>query len=355
VSDVLVVGPASKESGGIAQYIAGQMKHFNDAELTVHDTAPRDGSGPVWLLLTMIGALFDAVRYAVRSPPDAAHIHTSHGLSFIRASFYVLFTNYVWRRPVALHIHGSSFDEFIKTESSFLRWYQNRVFDATSRVIVLSSYWKGVLSTPISSKKIKTIPNAINPAEYDPKWHSSVPHVVFISNLIERKGIGELIEAIRRIDRDSTNEYRVTIAGDGPLSSDVEKLATDIDYVDYRGFISEKEKRSILESGGIYVLPSHAEGLPIAILEGMAGGNAIISTTVGSIPEVVTEDIGITVNPKEVDELESALRELIDDSERTAQMGRHSRKLCEEQYSWEFVTSQLKKVYIDCINGGYSA
>jgi glycosyltransferase involved in cell wall biosynthesis len=207
----------------------------------------------------------------------------------------------------------------------------------------------------VSPDKIETIPNAIDPSDYNPEWNCSIAHIVFISNLIGRKGVRELIEAIHRVDQSSSREYRVTIAGKGPLSSNVEELAVETDCVDYRGFVSEREKRSIIESGSIYVLPSYAEGLPIAILEGMAGGNAIVSTTVGSIPEVVSKDNGITVEPRDVDGLESAIRELIDNPERTEKMGRRSRKLADEQYSWEYVAGRLKKVYRDCVDERYSA
>jgi glycosyltransferase involved in cell wall biosynthesis len=350
MNKLYIIGPASKDSGGIAQYITEHVKQLDDTEFSVHDIAPKDGTGLIWLAVTVICAIRDAVRYAGQSPPDVAHVHTSHSLSFLRASFYVLFTRYVWRRPVLLHVHGSSFHKFVNTESRLLAWYQTGVFAATCRVIVLSSYWGDVLSSRVPPDKIETIPNAIDPSDYNSNWGSPVAHVVFISNLIERKGVRELVEAIRRINKSSNKEYRVTIAGKGPLSPNVEELAAEIDYVDYRGFVSEKEKQSILESGSIYVLPSYAEGLPIAILEGMAGGNAIVSTKVGSIPEVVNEDTGITVEPRNIDQLESAIRVLINNPERTAEMGRRGRKLAEERYSWGYVAGRLRNLYRDCID-----
>ena len=55
------------------------------------------------------------------------------------------------------------------------------------------------------------------------------------------------------------------------------------------------------------VLPSYHEGLPMAILEGMAAGKAIISTTVGAIPEVVTGENGALVEPGDVIALAQAL------------------------------------------------
>lgn len=352
---IYIVGPTGP-TGGISRYVAGQQEHLSDSNynVSVHETDVPSGSGIIWLIRAVVLSIFDALKFPFVTRADVYHIHTSHGLSFFRASFYVLFTRYVWRRPVVLHVHGSSFDEFVDTDLRLLTWYQTKVFAATCRVIVLSSYWEDVLSPQVSPDKIETIPNATDPSDYNPEWNDSIAHVVFISNLIGRKGVRELIEAVHRVHQSSSKEYCVTIAGKGPLSSNVEDLAAEIDCVDYRGFVSEREKRSILESGSIYVLPSYAEGLPIAILEGMTGGNAIISTTVGSIPEVVNKNNGITVEPRDVDGLESAIRELIADPERTEKMGRRSRKLAEKRYCWEYVVNRLKKVYRDCVDERYS-
>jgi len=346
---VLIVGSVSADTGGIAQYINEQVRRLDISDIQTHDITPPLGSGPVWLIRAILFALIDAARFPFYSRPDLVHIHTSHNLSFFRASFYVLFTKYVWRRPVVLHIHGSSFDTFINTNSRLLARFQTVVFDATSSVIVLSSYWEKQLSTRVSAEKIHKIPNAVDTSEYEPQWDDSVPHVVFISNLLERKGIIELTDAIRQLEGLNTQQYKVTVAGKGPLSENVSRFSDKFDFIEYRGFVSEKEKRAIIGTGTIYVLPSHAEGLPIAILEGMAGGNAIISTTVGSIPEVISDQNGILVEPGNVDSLVDALHMLISDKKKTEMMGRYNRAVGEECYSWDVVLQQLQAVYEDCV------
>lgn len=348
--DILVVGSVNRETGGIAQYIDGQLKHLDEINPRTHDLAVPEGSGIASFLQGVLISILNCFRYIAEDPPDVVHVHTSHSLSFFRASFYVLFSRYVWRTPVVLHVHGSSFDDFVNTNYSLLEWYQGIVFGASCRVIALSTYWKGVLCNNMPESKIEIIPNAvdIDCFRYKKTNTDSTPHVVFISNLIERKGVNELAESIRRLESKNTPEYRITIAGKGPLSEKVDQLSKEFEHVEYRGFVSEAEKRAILESGTIYILPSYAEGLPIAILEGMASGNAIISTTVGSIPEAVTADNGITIAPKNVDELEKAIQDLIASPEKTAKMGRRSRQMCEEQYSWDHVIDRLQEVYEDC-------
>jgi len=347
MTEILIVGTASKDSGGIAQYINEQVKHLG-ANIVVHDIAPPDGSGVRWLLAAVITAISDALEYPKYNPPDIVHVHTSHKLSFLRASFYILFTKYVWPCPVVVHIHGSSFDQFINTDYRLLAWYQSLVLGASCRVIVLSSYWEDILATRVASSKIRSIPNAIEASEYKPTLDRKEPHIVFISNLVERKGVNEFIEVVQQLERTELPAFEVTIAGKGPLSDEVTAISTELDHVEYRGFVSEEEKQVIFNEGNIFVLPSYAEGLPIAILEAMAGGNAVISTNVGSIPEVIENENGIIVPPEEISPLRSALEELISDPDRVQKMGKRNREMAKTRYSWESVTNELNEVYQEC-------
>jgi glycosyltransferase involved in cell wall biosynthesis len=137
----------------------------------------------------------------------------------------------------------------------------------------------------------------------------------------------------------------VTIAGAGPLSETVESLAARHEAVTYRGYVSEAEKRRLLDESTVFVLPTYAEGLPIAMLEGMAGGNAIVSTRVGSIPDVLSDDNGVLVDPGDTEALRAALASLLGDRARTERMARTNRRLIEEQYSWESVGEGLVSLY----------
>ena len=128
-------------------------------------------------------------------------------------------------------------------------------------------------------------------------------------------------------------------------------LATEFDAVEYHGFVSERRKLELLNEGSIYVLPTYAEGLPISLLEGMAGGNAIVSTTVGSIPEVVGPENGILVPPVDVDELCEAMESLVGDDDRRTAMARTNRATIEDEYTWDHITDQLLATYDRLVTG----
>lgn len=93
------------------------------------------------------------------------------------------------------------------------------------------------------------------------------------------------------------------------------------------------------------VLPSYHEGLPMAILEGMAAGKAIISTVVGAIPEVVGEENGILVKPGDVPALAEALLRCSRDTEGLRNMGERNREKAEQRFGIRRIHRQLAGYY----------
>ncbi|TYT63482.1 glycosyltransferase family 4 protein [Natrialba swarupiae] len=342
---VLIVGTYG--GGGVHQYVEEQHRRLSDRlSVSSYDMRmPPAGSGATWFVYSVLLGLWAAILFPFRRRPDIVHVHTSHRFSFYRSSLYVLFAAYVWNRPVVVHVHGSSFDEFVATDSRALAWYQSVVFDASDRVVVLSPHWRDVVATRTDEESIHVLPNAVEPSSYDPEFGADPPRLVFVSNMIDRKGVAELVEAVDRLATSTDRPFEAEFAGKGPLSSSVEELAAEHENVTYHGYVSEQRKRELLSEGSIYVLPTYAEGLPIAMLEGMAGGNAVVSTTVGSIPEVIGDENGILIEPGDVDELHDALETLVTSPERVEGMGRQNRRQIEQRYSWEEITDELLEIY----------
>ena len=347
-TEVLIVGPAGYRTdgtGGMGRYIAEQQRYLADrVTLDVVDTAVRTPERPVEYLRTLLTILTCWVRFLRHPRPDIVHVHTSHQFSFYISTPYVLVASLLWSRPVILHVHGSSFDTFIADASPIVAALQRRVFEACRATIALSEGWRDILAQRVSTDRIVVIPNAVDPSGYVPARTRGRPHLVFVSNHIERKGIVDVTEAIDRL-RDDGIEFRATIAGNGPLSQHAEAVAAAHDAVDYRGYVSEAEKRTLLNEGSVYVLPTHAEGLPIAVLEAMAGGNAIVSTDVGGIGSIVNEENGALVPPGDVDALTGTLERLLSDPSTVARMGRVSRRRIEEGYAWSDVVETLLSLY----------
>lgn len=347
-TDVLIVGPAgyrTEGTGGIGRYIAEQQRHLTGrVSVDIVDTAVRTPERPTEYLRTLLTILVGWLRFLGHSRPDIVHVHTSHQFSFYISTPYVVIASLLWDCPVILHVHGSSFDTFIDDASPPVAMLQRRVFALCEATVALSEGWREVLAQRVNPDRIVVVPNGVAPEEYDPAPPGDRPHLVFVSNHIERKGIVEVTEAIDRL-QDAGVAFRATLAGSGPLSHHAAAVARKHDAVEYRGYISEEEKRELLNEGSVFVLPTRAEGLPIAILEAMAGGNAIVSTDVGAIASIVDAENGALVSPTDVEELTTTLERLLSTPEATDRMGRVSRQRIEDGYAWPDLIDELLSLY----------
>ncbi|MBC9987591.1 MULTISPECIES: glycosyltransferase family 4 protein [unclassified Haloferax] len=344
---LLIVGP--KGTGGIDRYITEQRRYLEDrmdVRVYTRYTAPK-GEGLELAARMLLSSLIAVALFPFQRRPDIVHVHSSHTYSFYRAAFFALFSKYVWGVPVVFHIHGSSFDDFLATDSRVVRRLQSLVFDAVDDVVVLSEYWRGLVSRLAGEEKVHVMANAVEPAEYDPTYPTDPVHLVFVSNLIDRKGIREFLDAVEILESTPGLDFVVSIGGRGPHADRAEAVAAAHDNVSYLGFLSEEDKRDLISRGTVFVLPTYAEGLPIAMLEGMAGGNAIVTTPVGSIPEVITDDRGILVAPGDAEELARALARLVSDPAEAVRMGRTNRSAIEERYSWQSNADELVAMYAE--------
>lgn len=369
--DLLLVGPSCRSTGGIAQFLAEQRRQLPPwIDVTVHDDGTRDAETPLTAqsVHSAVGSLQGLAQFPAHDPPDVVHVHASHGLSFHRAGAYILYADSVWDAGVVLHVHGSSFDDFLESESALAGSIQSRVFEACDAVVVLSDYWRDAVADRVPAEKVHVVPNGVDVDDYDPvriaaerpdetshetadgngtggSADEAVPAVAFVSNHVPRKGIGELVEAVDRLTQGDAPPFEVRIGGDGPISDAAASLADRYESVDYLGYVSEARKRELLAESTIYALPSHAEGLPIALLEGMATGNAVVTTRVGSIPEVVGEGNGRLVDPGDVEQLTDALGWLVANPETARRMGERNHRLVRERYSWDAVVGRLVDIY----------
>jgi glycosyltransferase involved in cell wall biosynthesis len=342
--EVLIVGPSRSGGGGVNRYITEQCRHLPESVRTrVYSVAVPPGTGLARLVLAAFVALKQMLLFPFRRPPDVVHVHSSHWHSFYQSSWYVLFAALVWRRPVILHVHGSSFDEFLETDSAIVRLLQSVVFGASDVVVALSDSWATLIERHVDPEKVVVLHNAVDVSQYAPSFSVSPVRMSFVSTHVERKGVREFVDAVDRLAEETAVD--VTIAGKGPLSHLVEDLADSHEGLAYVGFVSEERKREILDESSVYVLPTYAEGVPISILEAMAGGNAIVSTGVGGIPSVVDEDNGVLVEPGDADALADALRTLLADPDRIRSMANESRRRVEASHSWEAVTAALVDMY----------
>ena len=88
-----------------------------------------------------------------------------------------------------------------------------------------------------------------------------------------------------------------------------------LDQIHLHGYVKGEEKNALFKNSDVLVLPSYHEGFPLVILEAMATGNAIISTSVGTTPEVFDDKNVIWSKVEDVESLKEAIKKLANDDE----------------------------------------
>ena len=168
-----------------------------------------------------------------------------------------------------------------------------------------------------------------------------------LGRLGRRKGTYDILEAVPAvISRHSTATFH--FGGDG----DVNEVRTQLAGVSWGrqvrllGWLNDDAKSTLLSRASVFVLPSYNEGLPVALLEAMAHGVAVVTTPVGGIPEVVTDSkTGLLVAPGDVAAIAGAICRLLEDPSLRTTLGRNGRALIESEFSVERAVARIVAVY----------
>ena len=149
--------------------------------------------------------------------------------------------------------------------------------------------------------------------------------------LIEKKGFATSLRAFSEFAA-RYPKATFTIAGEGPLQSELETQVRELgiaDKVSFRGFISQEELRELFYSSHIFLHPSETgpdgnqEGVPNSMLEAMASGLPVFATIHGGIPEAIENDrSGILVAEKDHEALAAKFFELTSAPQRLSEIAR---------------------------------
>ncbi|MFT3894515.1 MAG: glycosyltransferase [Anaerolineales bacterium] len=179
------------------------------------------------------------------------------------------------------------------------------------------------------------------------KQRSELFKIICVGRLETIKGHQYLIEACSQLKAEHIN-FRCYLVGDGELSSRIQQEINRLglaSYVEMLGFQTHDKVAALLNEVDLLVLPSLSEGIPVAVMEGMAAGLPIVATAVTGVPELVENGVtGILVPSKDSAALAEAIRTLSLSPELRIQMGRAGRKKVLNEFSLQKSASELYNV-----------
>ncbi len=192
--------------------------------------------------------------------------------------------------------------------------------------------------------RISIIPNGVDSELYcrtnDEIGYSEI-RMLFVSRLIEGKGLQYVIPRIEEINQKVGKRVTLTIVGDGPYRQELETLAENRkDLVSFVGRKVGKELLDYYNKANLFILPSLSEGMPNVVLEAMAMKLPIAMTNCGGSKELINGN-GFAVG---IDEFVDELIKLCKDDEKLKNYGMVSRERTEKLFSWENVAKEYEKL-----------
>lgn len=350
ISDkVLTIGPDPAGKGGMATVV----RHYRDWLFSKWNfiAEARVEGGKLSKLYDAFGACLKlmSILWSNKSI-RIIHIHTAGKVSFPRSCIFMRIAK-LMRRKVVLHIHSGAFSKYCEGREKKV----GKALRSADAIIVLGETWIKFYRETFGLTNLFVVPNIVQDVSVsrDILQRSTQDriHALFLGQLVERKGIYDLLEALSLERNRLHNKFVLHIGGNGDvdrLRSEISRLGLD-GMVVFEGWVSADKKRDLLTKSSISILPSYFEGLPISLLEGMSYGHALIATNVGSIPEILDVSNGIIFNPGDKYAISDAIVNLVNNPKVMREMGEASKKKV-EPYLPDKVGDSLTEIYENLIN-----
>jgi glycosyltransferase involved in cell wall biosynthesis len=161
----------------------------------------------------------------------------------------------------------------------------------------------------------------------------SKPIVVTVGRFAQAKGYEDMIEAFNLLHKKDVKPMLLMVGTGGTVDSikaqvESSQLSNSVILAGERSDVSQ-----LLASSDVYASSSHREGLPLAVLEAMMAGLPVVATSVGDIPNVVTDETGVVVPPHQPQMLAAALEDLLKNPEKRRAMGTAAKERAMSKYS----------------------
>jgi len=309
-------------------------------------------------------------RYRLSLLLAIVKIIRTHGIDLIhcqrhKQTVYGTLAGWLARRNVKIitTVHGRNRTRTLSRK--FLNWF---LFKNVSRILTVSgAVREDVLTTNMSlpRDKVVTVYNGIDTNHFsntvltpsEARERLGLPPegtLIFgtVARLAPTKAQDVLLKAYAAV-KDRCPDSLLVLTGAGPLESELRQLASDLGIDQRVIFLGQRtDIPRVLRAYDVFILPSLSEGHPLSLLEAMAAGIPVISTTIGGVQEVLADDSpGMMVAPSSVEELATAMERVskMDRPQREA-IGQQLRDRVLAEFTTENMAAAITKQYLDVMN-----
>ncbi len=319
---------------------------------TIFSYAPKSGA-----LVSQVRQMINEYVDSLPHDFDIYHTHDCIGGN----ALYVMKKKELLKAPTVRTIHH--IDAF---RSKKLLAFQERAVKYCDHKMVVSKYWQSYLKKNFGIDAYLTY-NGVETDVFNTKVDGSSirdkhdlkdhPMILFVGGLEPRKGLEYLLIAMGLVQR-RLPKVRLIVVGKKAFSSYrgertffnvlIKRLGIE-DCVEFISGIDDEELPKYYAACDVYVLPSRMEGWGLSLMEAMATGKPVISTSVGGVPELVEDEInGFLCPPGDASLLAKKILYLLGNKKKAEEMGMMGLKKV-SNFTWKKTANKVKNIYEDIL------
>jgi glycosyltransferase involved in cell wall biosynthesis len=232
-----------------------------------------------------------------------------------------------------------------------------------AKVITISNFNREFLikNMELKKEKIEVVRMGIDSAKFASlKTDGNLKRILSVGRLIEKKGFEYAIDAVGQLVK-KYPEIEYTIIGSGPLEPElraqIKRLGLE-NIIRIKSGISNERLLDEYKKAGLFILPciqardGDMDGIPVVLMEAMAMGKVVISTSVSGIPELIEDKIsGLLVKPNDPKALSNAMDMILGEKVDVDSMGKQARKKVIEEFNLKDQVSSMNRIFEDVLSG----
>ena len=349
---VLQMGPDTATGGGMASALRSLLEsslgeRFElDLVPTYSGTAARGADLPRRIAV-FCWALVRLAAWSLAGRGRIVHVHGTVRGSMYRKSVCVLVAKAL-RRRVVFHVHSGAAEiaAFAGSRDRLSLRLFRAATGAADVVLAVSAASAAALEGAYGVSGIEVVPNAAPAVPgFERVQTPGEVRCAYLGGFANQVKGGEVLVAALPAALASEPALRLTLAGPGEPPADAAALTAAEPRLEWAGWLGPGEKDALLRGAECFVMPSLSEGMPMALLEAMAYGMAIVATRAGGIPELVEDEVtGLLVEPGNPEALAAALGRLAADPELRQRLAGAARERAEALDADE-VAARLGRIY----------